>query len=147
MLQMKRLDPQVRAIIESDPIAQHFGIKLLELRKGFCRVSMAVRRDMLNFHGVAQAGAIFTLADYAFAGASNSHGTRALALFMDIALRRPAFEGDELTAEACEEHLGERTALYRIEVRNQEGKLVAALQGLVFRTGESLVRKLERGKG
>jgi acyl-CoA thioesterase len=144
---MKRVGARVRRILEGDPIAQRFGIRLLELKEGFCRAGMVVTRDMLNFHGVAQAGAIFTLADYAFAGASNSHGTRALALFMDIALRRPAFEGDELTAEASEEHLGERTALYRIEVRNQQGKLVALLQGLAFRTGEPLTKKLSRREG
>lgn len=135
---------EVRRTIEGDPIAKSFGIELLELGQGYCRARMRVRADMLNFHGVAQAGAIFTLADYAFAGASNSHGTRALALFMDIALRRPAFEGEELVAEAREEHLGERTALYRIDVKNAAGKLVATLQGLAFRTGEPLTKKLER---
>jgi len=141
---MRRVSAAVKRTLEGDPIAVLFGIRLLELKEGFCRASMVVKKEMLNFHGVAQAGAIFTLADYAFACASNSHGTRALALFMDIALRRPAFEGDELTAEASEEHLGQRTALYRIEVRNGEGKLVALLQGLAFRTGEPLAGRLSR---
>lgn len=91
---------------------------------------------MLNFHGVAHGGVIFSLADTAFAAASNSYGIKAMALNFDIAYRRPGLLGDTLTAVASEESKGERSALYHIKVVNQSGKTVAVCHGTVFRTGE-----------
>ncbi|MDJ0269951.1 MAG: hydroxyphenylacetyl-CoA thioesterase PaaI [Aigarchaeota archaeon] len=126
------------AKFRSDPFLRYLGVRITEVRRGYCRAEMKVGGDMLNFHGVAHGGAIFTLADAAFAVASNSHGTRAVALMMDIAFRHPAMEGDELVAEATETSLGRRTALYYITVRKTDGTLVASCQGMVFRSGESI---------
>lgn len=100
---------RIREKIERDPFSKSLGIRLVELGEGYSKVVMTVTSDMLNFHGIAHGGAIFSLADAAFAAASNSHGQRALALCMSISYRSPAREGMELVAEAFEESLGGRT--------------------------------------
>ncbi|MEM3462384.1 MAG: hydroxyphenylacetyl-CoA thioesterase PaaI [Candidatus Bathyarchaeia archaeon] len=130
---------RIREKIEGDPFSKSLGMKLVELREGYSRVEMTVTSDMLNFHGIAHGGAIFSLADAAFAAASNSHGKRALALCMTINYRSPAKEGMELIAEAFEESLGGRTALYRIVVRSEDGSLIASCQGTVYRRDEGIV--------
>ena len=53
--------------VSQDPFARFLGIELLELRKGYSHVAMTVHEHMLNFHGIPHGGAIFTLADAAFA--------------------------------------------------------------------------------
>ena len=122
--------------VRRDPYANALGIEVLEIREGYAKASLTVGENMLNFHGVAHGGLIASLADVAFAVASNSRNRKAVALTLSISYRRPAKAGETLVAEAFEESLGERTALYRIAVKNSRGDLVASCQGLVYRMDE-----------
>jgi acyl-CoA thioesterase len=121
-----------RKIIEDDNFANFMGIRLIELKKGYSKVSMTITNDMVNLHNVAHGGAIFTLADAAFAAASNSYGHKAVALSMNINYRSPVKEGTNLCAEAFEESIGRKTALYHLIVKTDDGKLVASSQGTVY---------------
>ena len=103
----------------------------MELREGYCKAIMTVRRDMLNFHNLAHGAAIFSLADAAFAAASNSYDYTALGLNVNINYRSPANEGMKLTAEAFEESRGRRTAVYRIVVKHAR-QIIAIAQGIVY---------------
>ncbi len=119
-----------------DPYGELLGIELLEVRPGYSSLSMVVREDMVNFHGIPHGGAIFSLADAAFAAASNSHGRMAVALNIEISYLRMVVPGTKLIGEATEEHLGKRTALYHITVSTEEGDLVASCHGVVYRRKE-----------
>jgi len=77
-------------------------------------------------------GVIFSLADQAFAAASNSMEVLALALQMNINYISTARVGDKLMAEASQVNFGRRISVYRIEVRDTSGKLVADCQGTVY---------------
>ncbi len=123
----------IREALNGDPFARLLGIEVQEVGEGYGRASMRVRADLLNSQGFAHGGAIFSLADMAFAAASNSHNKVAVALSVNVNYRRPIGEGTELLAEAFEESLGRSTALYRILVKTKEGELVASCQGLAFR--------------
>lgn len=119
-----------------DPYAELLGIELLELKPGYSLLSMIVREDMVNFHGIPHGGAIFSLADAAFGAASNSHGRMAVALNIEISYLRTVVPGTKLIGEATEEHLGQRTALYHITVSTEKGDLVASCHGVVYRRKE-----------
>ncbi len=124
-----------------DPYCRLLGIELVELRPGYSRVKLKVTEDMMNFHGVAHGGLILSLADAAFAAASNSHNKVAVALNININYRRPVAAGEELEAEAVEESLGKTTGLYRMTVRNAQGDLVALCEGLVYRRDEPVLKE------
>jgi acyl-CoA thioesterase len=131
-----------RKILEkmrSDPYAALLGMELLEVEPGHSRVSMVIRDDMFNFNDLPHGGAIFSLADVAFAAASNAHGTVSVALNMEISYLRSVSSGTRLVAEATEEHLGRRTALYHITVQEETGNLIASCHGLVYRKKEALL--------
>ncbi|MEM4979638.1 MAG: PaaI family thioesterase [Candidatus Bathyarchaeia archaeon] len=123
----------IREALNGDPFARLLGIEIQEIKEGYGRAFMKVRADLLNSQGFAHGGAIFSLADMAFAAASNSHNRVAVALSVNVNYRKPVREGMELLAEAFEESLGRSTALYRILVRTKDGELIAACQGLAFR--------------
>ena len=124
----------VRERIAADPFCKLLGIHLEALAPGYARLSMTVRPEMANFHGVGHGGAVFALADAAHAAASNSHGVPAVAVHVGLHYVAPARPGERLVAEAWEEDRGRRTALYRLEVRRHpDGRLVAAGHGRVFR--------------
>lgn len=122
-----------------DPLCKFLGINLVELRPGYARLSMDVTPSMLNFHGVAHGGAVFALADAAFAAASNSHGRAAVALNVSITYLAPTSAGTRLWCTATEEKRGKRTALYRLAVEDDRGELVALAQGVVYRRNEFLL--------
>lgn len=130
---------KVRQRISQDPFAHFLGIELLELREGYSKVTMTVGEHMLNFHGIPHGGAIFSLADAAFAAAGNSHGRTAVALNVSISYLAAVPVGARLYAEATEESLGRRTALYRLSVTTGDGTLVALCHGTVYRKNESFV--------
>ncbi len=64
----------ISTAVDNDRFAEHTGIELVEVSKGYARAEMKVEEKHLNGLGLAHGGAIFTLADLAFAAACNSHG-------------------------------------------------------------------------
>jgi acyl-CoA thioesterase len=133
------LQQQLLLKFRQNPYAELLGIELLEVKPGYGLLSMVVRDDMVNFHGIPHGGAIFSLADEAFGVASNSHGQVAVALNIEISYLRMVVPGMKLIAEATEEHLGARTALYHITVSTDDGDLVASCHGVVYRRKEQFL--------
>ena len=120
-------------IEENDRLVKLLGVEIEEVREGYAKVSLRVEEKHMNAAGVCQGGVIFTLADLAFALASNSHGKVALALEMSISYLKAVPLGERLTAEAKEEYLGKRTATYIITVFTEKGEKAAILKGTAFR--------------
>jgi acyl-CoA thioesterase len=126
-----------RRLLTRDRWAAAAGARLVELREGFAVVRMRLRPDHLNGVGVAQGGAIFTLADFAFAAASNSHGTVAVALDTSITFARAAVRG-VLTAEAREDSLSRRVSVCTVRVTDGRGQVVALFRGTAFRREDAI---------
>ncbi len=136
-------DPTALAVArfmqERDAFARLLGIELLEIGPGFSRVRLQLGPQLLNGLGMPHGGAIFTLADFAFAAAGNSHGQAAVALSMDIHFLRSPRPDAALLAEAVEVRRGRRTALYRITVTDESSEPVAELHGMAYRRQESFL--------
>jgi acyl-CoA thioesterase len=88
--------------VEQEPFAKKFDLKLLDLDEGYSKVAMVFTPDMENMFGKAHGGALFALIDESFETASNSHGTVAVALNMDISYLAFPSTGATLTAGAKE---------------------------------------------
>jgi len=131
--------------VEKEPFAQKFGLKLIDLDEGFSRVEMAFTPDMENIFGLAHGGALFALIDEAFETASNSHGTMAVALNMNITYLSSPGPGSKLIAEAKEFSRTRKTANYDIKVFDDQGNLIASCQALVYRKENPLPFLREKG--
>jgi acyl-CoA thioesterase len=123
----------VRERIEDDPFCETLGIDLVDLAPGRAATRLTITGDLLNFHGTPHGGAVYSLADAAFAAASNSHGDTALALETNISYLDAVEAGTTLTATAEETHLSKRTAEYGIVVADDAGDRVATFRGRVYR--------------
>jgi acyl-CoA thioesterase len=136
------MDEKVREAIfrkvKNEPFAQKFGINLLDLDEGYSRVEMKFTPDMENFLGMAHGGALFALIDVAFETASNSHGTVAVALNMNITYIAPPSPESKLIAEAREISRTQRTAVYDIKLMDDQNHLIASSEALVYRKGVPL---------
>ena len=130
-----QVDAGLFARLAADPLAAHLGITLDEVRPGYARASMEVAPTHLNAVGTAHGGATMALLDVVHAAVSNSHGTVAVAQDVHTEFLDAGRPGDRLEAEGVEVHRSNRTAVYRIEARAQDGRLVATALARVFRTG------------
>lgn len=124
-------------MLEQDAFSQWLGIELLEIREGYSRIQMTVRKEMVNGFGIAHGGIAFSLADSAFAFACNNRNNLSVALDTNISFTRAVQIGDILTAEAIEIHNGRSTGVYSISIFNQQNEQVALFKGTCFRTGKT----------
>ena len=117
---------------EKDTWARDAGIELLEVSTGRAKVRMQVEGRHKNSHGTVHGGAIFTLADTAFALASNSHGIPAAAINAHISYVKSA-SGGTLYADAEEFSINPKIATYTVEITDGDGEKIAIFQGMVYR--------------
>lgn len=119
----------VAALYANDHASQGLGMRIVEARPGFAKLSMVVREDMLNGHAVCHGGLIFSLADSAFAFSCNSHGGAVVGASASMDFLAPARGGDELTAVAVERWRSKRSGVYEVTVTNQHGDTIALFRG------------------
>ncbi|WP_150256053.1 hydroxyphenylacetyl-CoA thioesterase PaaI [Nocardiopsis deserti] len=116
-------------MFEADMASKNLGMRLVEASDGLAVVEMTVGPLMLNGHGIAHGGFVFTLADTAFACACNVEGGEVtVASGADVTFVAPAKEGDVLVATARERALFGRSGLYDVTVRRGE-EVVAEFRG------------------
>jgi len=116
----------------TDYFAETLGMQLLEAKDGYAKVSMKIKKIHTNALGFTHGGAIFSLADYAFAHACNFGDNVAVAVQVSINFLKPSVEDDTLTAEAKRVSDGKTMGLYQVTV-SKDDKTVALFTGLAFK--------------
>ncbi len=130
---MNEVPEETRERIQDDAFCETLGIDLVDLSPGRARTELTVTPALCNFHGTPHGGAVYSLADAAFAAASNSHGRTAVALETNISYLEAVETGETLAAVAEETHAAGRTAEYEVEVVDGSGDRVATFRGRVYR--------------
>jgi acyl-CoA thioesterase len=116
------------AMWNEDGASQGLGMEIVRVSPGEAVLSMMIRPDMVNGHGIAHGGFIFLLADSAFAFACNSRNERTVAAQCNIAFIRPGKLGDHLVATAREISKTGRSGIYDVRVTVND-VAVAELRG------------------
>lgn len=135
----------IKEFFKRDKFAEHINVELLEVTEGYAKAKMDIQEHHLNGVDIVQGGAIFTLADFTFAAASNSHGTVAVAINASIFFVTSATSGT-LYAQARETSINPKIATYTIDVTDDKDNSIAIFQGMVYRkkqTLESFMNALE----
>ena len=117
----------------TDRFAKSIGAQLTEVREGYAKAELTVEERHLNGANVCQGGVIYTLADFAFAGVANCHGTLTLGISNTITFLKSAQLGDHLIAECTETFDHHRLPYCDMKITNQSGELLAAMTGLAYR--------------
>ena len=129
----------VAHMMQNDFFSKWLGIEVLEIKEGYSKLKMTVRKEMINGFGIVHGGIAFSLADSAFAFACNNRNTLSVALDTTINFIKPVHVDDVLIAEAKELHNGKSTGLYHITITNQKEHVVAVFKGTCFRTDKKLI--------
>lgn len=124
-INMSYFDTLKDELNNNDTFCRLNDIRITVISDGYAEAEMVVNDEKLNANNVVQGGAIFTLADFAFAGAANSfEGLRASSMSSTINYLRPG-SGTMLKAVAQVVNRGKRSCLVEVEVFNDSGKPVA----------------------
>ncbi|MGJ4929545.1 hydroxyphenylacetyl-CoA thioesterase PaaI [Bradyrhizobium sp. HKCCYLS2038] len=126
------------AMWQDDRASQGLGMRITEIGPGRATLQMTVQPHMVNGHGIAHGGFIFTLADSAFAFACNSHNDRTVAAQGSISFIRPGKLGDVMTARAIEVSRSGRSGIYDVRVTAGD-TVIAEFRGHSRSIGGTLV--------
>jgi len=126
---------RLKAAERTEPIAGFLGIKLVELKPGYSKVSMKLRQEYQNFNGYVFGGIIMAIADQAFAYGSNSLSYPSIATQFNIHLIAAPEPDDELIGECLVIRSGRRAGISDMTVTNQKGKLIAKATGTTIPVG------------
>jgi len=126
-----------------DQFAKHIGAEIVSFGEGTATVKMPIHEHHLNSLRVVHGGAIFALADVAFAVSSNSHGTLAMAINASISFVKAARKGT-LTADAREISLNPKLSTYTIDITDDDGDQIATFHGMTYRKKETLQEAREK---
>ena len=128
-----------QAMLAAEGTGPAWGLKIEEVREDYARVSMVIRADMLNGHGYAHGGMIFSLADSAFAYVCNGANHASVAAQASIVFLDKVREGETLIAEAEEVAREGRAGVTRVAVRAGDGRSVAEFTGYSRTLGGPIV--------
>lgn len=125
-------DMTLKEFFDRDRFAAMIGAELIEIRQGYARARMLVTPEHLNGAGQCQGGAIFTLADLAYAAAVNSHLTLTVAISTNITYVSNVSEG-YIYAEATEVVNHRRVPFTEVRVTGEDGRLLAIFTSTGYR--------------
>jgi acyl-CoA thioesterase len=129
----------VSKMMKDDSFSQWLGLEVIDVKEGYSKVKMTVRKEMLNGFGIVHGGIAFSLADSAFAFACNNRNNISVALDVTITFTKAVNVGDILVAESKEIHNGRSTGVYLVTITNQKDEQVAFFKGTCFRTDKELI--------
>ncbi|MGQ9545707.1 MAG: PaaI family thioesterase [Dehalococcoidia bacterium] len=120
---------ELQAKAQTEPIATFLGVRLVEVSEGYAKVAMKLRPEYANFLGGTFGGIIMSVADEAFAYATNSVITPNVASQFNIHFVAAPDMNDELIGECRVVKAGKRVCISEMRVTNQDGKLIANATG------------------
>jgi acyl-CoA thioesterase len=134
---LKTPEEITNTMMANDYFSQWLGIKVLKSGEGISKLSLVIRKEMLNGFGIAHGGITYCLADSALAFSSNSHGKKSVSVETSISHLVSLSEGDEIIAEAKEEHCSNKIGTYTITIKRvSDNSVVALFKGTVYRTSK-----------
>jgi len=131
---MKLPEQVVREMLKNDEFSRWLGIEIIEIKEGYSKLSLKVRKDMLNGFNICHGGITYSLADSALAFAANSYGRICVSIENNISYLNSVKEDDVLTVIANEESKSANVSIYSIDIFNQINMKVAVFRGTVYRT-------------
>ncbi|MBY4212548.1 hotdog fold thioesterase [Rhodococcus fascians] len=125
-----------QAIDPRDACALAHGIEAVQIGEGYAKLTMVVRADMLNPHGICHGGITFLLADTAVAYAS---GFGVVTTTASVVYPKAAAVADLLTAECHVVHQAKKAGIYDVMISDSTGTPVCLVRGQTLRIGSGAV--------
>ncbi len=134
---MSKINPQdiPHKMLSLDPFSQWLGIEIVEVKKGYCKLGLRIRSEMLNSMQKAHGGIAYALADTAFGFAANTHGRFAVSIETSINHIEALHEDDYVIAETQLDIAKNKLGFAYVNLSVGD-KIVAVFKGVVYRTSK-----------
>jgi acyl-CoA thioesterase len=137
---------RVQEIFRGDRLIQDFGMKLLEAREGYAKVSVVVEERFLNAHNIAHGVLLFAAADAAFALSVNSV-TDSLSIQWSLNVIRAAMPGETVIGESQIIHKGRKTMVCVLTVTGGDGRMLVKGQATALPVSRDTYAEGTRKRG
>ena len=132
-MQHENIDTQaLKDFFLHDEFARQNGIEIVEIAEGYARTQVRIEPRHLNAGGYVQGGVLFTLADLAFAAATNSHGTLTVTSTANITFVKGA-TGGLISAQAQELVNSRHLPFCEVRITDDTGNLLAIFTASGYR--------------
>ncbi|MDD3078794.1 MAG: PaaI family thioesterase [Paludibacter sp.] len=122
---------------KADRFAAFNGLELVECRPGYAKVMVKINENHLNGAGVVHGGLLFTVADFAFAAATNSYGSVSLSISTSMSYFQKSTEG-VIYAEAREIARSNKLIHCNVSLFHESGTLLAEFKGTAYITSQKI---------
>lgn len=124
---------EIKAYFNKDRFAAAAQCSIIEAKANHSVCRMPITPEHLNANGTVMGGALFTLADFTMAVASNLDGKSTVSIDCSIRFFRPA-KGNELIATCSADKAGRSVGFYTVEIADEQGALVAEFTSTAHRS-------------
>ncbi|MBQ8592985.1 MAG: PaaI family thioesterase [Bacteroidaceae bacterium] len=124
---------EIKDFLKNDRFAANAGVELIEVHEKYAKAQMRVTAEHLNAGGVCQGGALFTLADLAYAAVANNEKALTFSITANITFVHAAKEGEIIYAEAEEIVNHPRIPFIEVRLTNGQGELLAIFTSSGYR--------------
>ena len=124
---------RIEFIAKNDQLAHFLGLEILSFEP--LLLGMTIKEQHLNALKATHGGTLFSLADCAFAMASNAAGADAVAIDIHMSFMRPTKLGDKITASVVEVSRTRRLGIYRVEIKDSQERIIASFTGTAMVIG------------
>ena len=128
---MTRAIEIVSKMLANDEFSKWLNINLIEVKPGYCKLSVVVNKLMLNGFKIAHGGICFSISDSALAFAANANGFICYTIETSLSYHKKILLEDLLTVEAKELNQTENKAFYEVTVYNIQREIVSVMKGVV----------------
>jgi len=133
----------IKTIFNGCSVGNAVGINILELKEGYAKGSLVLKKEHLNVFGSVHGGIVFILGDHVGGACGNTLGKKAVNVETSIQYFKPAFEGMVLFAEAHLTHKGKRIGRIEIKITNDKLDEIAVMHMIFFITDEHHRREID----
>mgnify|MGYP003730756199 CR=1 FL=1 len=134
-------DCYIQDLFNECSVGKALGIEILEVREGYAKGMMTIKKEHLNVFDSAHGGVIFTLADHIGGACGNTLGKKAVLIESSIQYFKPVFEGNRVYAEASIIHKGKKIGRLDVKVFTEDSQDVALMHMVFYITHEKHTEK------
>lgn len=119
----------LRESFDKSPYAAFLGMKLLDLKRGYAKVSLRVSDDFQNWDKRIHGGLVSSLIDQAFGCALNTLERNYVAVQLSVNFISTPMANDTLISEGRVLHAGTSLGVAQMVVKDSQGKIIATATG------------------
>ncbi len=128
---MKSPEDIITLMMEEDEFSHWMGLSINQIKKGNCKATCTIRKEMLNGFQIAHGGISYSFSDSLLAFASNAYGYKCVSIETSISHLKPVKLGETLTGICTEIHRGKTIGIYNVDIFNDQNQLISKFKGSV----------------